>query len=65
MCYDYLEPMNEKLLNELISNSPKAKELVLAIFTNEEKDFEVVRNIQQPVWIPNSVYYTDEFPKWR
>ncbi len=40
-------------------------ELVLVVFTDADGTFEVIRKIQPPVWIPNSVYYTDEFPSWR
>jgi hypothetical protein len=65
MCYDHEQRDVSELLEKLFDESPQAKELVLAIFTDEKKDFEVVRRIQQPVWISNSVYYTDEFPSWR
>jgi hypothetical protein len=40
-------------------------DLVLCVFINEDGSFQVYRKIQEPVWIPNSVFNTDEFPKWR
>jgi hypothetical protein len=40
-------------------------DFILCVFTQPDGSFQVYRKIQQPVWISNSVYNTDEFSKWR